>query len=116
MPGPWKWRRRARGRPLKPRRISLSSRFPRSIVYFPEIGFVNPPVNTEEITIDELEALKLIYLDNLSYDDASKMMNISRGTVWRLVESGRRKLIKAITERRPFQIIPYSSGIEEKES
>jgi predicted DNA-binding protein (UPF0251 family) len=32
-------------------------------------------------------------------------MNVSRNTVWRLVESGREKLVRAIIEGRPIIIL-----------
>ncbi len=98
-------RRRMRGRPVKPRKMELIDDFSSGIAYYPEPILVNPPVNSEEITLDELEALKLVYLEDLSYEEASERMNVSRGTIWRLAESGRKKLIKAIIEKRPFYII-----------
>ena len=105
-PGGWRFRGRRimRGRPFKPRRISLLDAFDRDVLYIPQEGAVNPPVNSEIITIDELEALKLVYMEDYSYEDASQIMNVSRGTVWRLAESGRRKIIKAIIEKKPFYI------------
>jgi predicted DNA-binding protein (UPF0251 family) len=106
-PGPRKHFRKKgmfRGRPLKPRFLTLPDVLGGDVFYIPTMGAVNPPVNTEEISVDELEALKLVYLEGLSYEEASKQMGVSRGTIWRLADSGRKKLLKAIIERRPFYI------------
>ncbi|MDI6806155.1 MAG: DUF134 domain-containing protein [Candidatus Bathyarchaeia archaeon] len=48
----------------------------------------------------EIEALKLIDLEKLCFEEAGARMGVSRNTVWRLVESAREKLIKAIFEGR----------------
>lgn len=48
---------------------------------------------------DELEALRLCDLEDLTQEEAGARMGVSRGTVQRLLASGRRKVVKAITER-----------------
>jgi predicted DNA-binding protein (UPF0251 family) len=45
---------------------------------------------------DELEALRLCDGLGLTQEDAGEKMGVSRGTVQRLVSSGRQKLITAI--------------------
>ena len=55
----------------------------------------------------ELEALRLVDLEGLSQEEAGKKMGVSRGTVWRLLQSARKKTVQAITEARPLLI---SSG------
>jgi len=64
------------------------------------------PVEKEPIYImpDELEALRLVYLEGLTQEEAAKKMNISRGTLWRALSSGRRKLVQALVEVRPIVI------------
>jgi len=66
----------------------------------------NPSRNVAPIFIDmaELEALRLADLEGLSQEEAGKRMGISRGTVWRLLQSARRKTAQAITEGRPLRI------------
>jgi len=74
----------------------------------PIIGFIpNPARNLEPIFIDvaELEAFRLVDLEGLSQEEAGNRMGVSRGTVWRLLQSARRKTAQAITEGRPLQII-----------
>ncbi|MEM2105459.1 MAG: DUF134 domain-containing protein [Candidatus Bathyarchaeia archaeon] len=58
------------------------------------------------MTLDlaEVEALKLIDLEKLSFEEAGARMGVSRNTVWRLVESAREKIVKAIIENREIRI------------
>ncbi|MEM3407123.1 MAG: DUF134 domain-containing protein [Nitrososphaerota archaeon] len=65
-----------------------------------------PEKNLEAIYIElaEIEALRLIDLEKLSFEEAGLKMRISRNTVWRLVENAREKLIKAIIEGREIII------------
>ena len=59
---------------------------------------------------DELEAMRLVYLEGLTQQEASERMGISRGTLWRLLDSGRKKLIRALTEVRPIILGTKSQG------
>jgi predicted DNA-binding protein (UPF0251 family) len=67
----------------------------------------NPPGNLGSIFIDraELEAFRLVDLEGLSQEEAGQRMGVSRGTVWRLLQSARKKTAQALTEGRPLQII-----------
>jgi hypothetical protein len=98
----WQWRRRRRhgrvGRPPKPIAITSS----------PTIQKLEPTPkkDLEPIYLEtaEIEALRLIDLEKLSFEEAGERMMVSRNTVWRLVESAREKLIKAILEGREIII------------
>lgn len=59
---------------------------------------------------DELEALRLVYFEGLTQEEAARKMNISRGTLWRALDSGRRKLVKAIIEMRPIVLVPPTAA------
>jgi len=52
----------------------------------------------------EVEALRLVDLEGLSQEEAGKEMGVSRGTVWRLLQSARRKVAQALTEARPLKV------------
>jgi predicted DNA-binding protein (UPF0251 family) len=67
----------------------------------------NPPRRLTPILIDkaELEAFRLVDLEGLSQEEAGQRMGVSRGTVWRLLQSARRKTAQALTEGKPLQII-----------
>ena len=108
--GPWWWRRRGsgRGRKPKPRFISF---LPKEVTFIPYIEGVE--VDREPIMLnpDELEALRLVYYLGLTQDEAAKRMEISRGTLWRLLSNGRRKIISALIEGRPLIIASHNPGV-----
>ncbi|HIP56572.1 MAG TPA: DUF134 domain-containing protein [Ignisphaera aggregans] len=88
---------------------------PRAIWFaFPHVTFIpidssgRPAAQGEGIELypDELEALRLVYLEKLTQEEAAKRMGISRGTLWRLLDSGRRKLVQAMVELRPIVLVP----------
>ena len=95
-------------------RCGRRGRFPKPIT----IGVVspvnsltpNPARNLEPVMIDvaELEASRLVDLEGLSQEEAGQRMRVSRGTVWRLVQSARKKTALALTQGRPTQIASYS--------
>jgi predicted DNA-binding protein (UPF0251 family) len=47
---------------------------------------------------DELEALKLCDVDDLTQEEAGSRMGISRGTVQRVLAVARKKVAKALSE------------------
>jgi len=61
-------------------------------------------LETTRLELSELEALRLCDLERLDQDAAGDRMGVSRGTVQRLVKSGRAKLIEAILESRALLI------------
>ncbi len=79
---------------------------------------VTPPVtgldplgvqgNMEPIFLEpaELEAFRLVDMEGLSQEEAGEKMGVSRGTVWRLVQTARKKTAQALIEGRPIRITP----------
>jgi predicted DNA-binding protein (UPF0251 family) len=67
-----------------------------------------PMLNPEpiELTYPEFEAFRLSDLEKLTQEEVAEKMKTSRGTVWRLLESAREKIAKALTESRPLIISP----------
>lgn len=65
-----------------------------------------PMTELKHITIyrDELEAMRLCDLNDMTQKDAGNKMGISRGTVQRLLSSARKKIIKAIAEKKALCI------------
>lgn len=61
-----------------------------------------PTSKLEKIIIydDELEAMRLCDVEGLTQEQAGEKMGISRGTVQRFLESGRKKLISSIIEKK----------------
>jgi len=97
MPG-WRWRRRHRhgrlGRPPKPIMVAST---PAAKRFAPTPRGSEEPIHLEAA---EVEALRLVDLEGLSFEGAGERMGVSRNTVWRLVDGARRKLIRAIIEGR----------------
>jgi len=50
------------------------------------------------LEIDELEAMRLCDLEGYDQESAGERMGVSRGTVQRLVKSGREKLLRALVD------------------
>ena len=104
------WRRR--------RRCGRSGRFPKPVTLetVPVVcSFTpNPLRNAEPVFIEmaELEALRLVDVEGLSQEETGQRMSISRGTIWRLVQSARKKTAQALTEGRPLQIAASQSSEE----
>lgn len=57
-----------------------------------------------ELGLDEFEAIRLCDYDGKSQIEASEQMNISRGTVQRLLQSGRYKLVDALLHSKGIMI------------
>jgi len=101
------WRHRCRrgkkGRFPKPITIAKA---PTSTVFAPK-----PQLNQAPIFIEpaEIEALRLVDLEGLSQEETGEKMGISRGTIWRLVQSARKKTAQALTEGRPLRIVAENS-------
>ncbi|TFF86585.1 DUF134 domain-containing protein [Candidatus Thorarchaeota archaeon] len=56
------------------------------------------------LNLAEAEALRLVDLDGLYQEQAGYSMGVSRGTIWRLLASARKKVVQAIFEARPLII------------
>ncbi|MGB9727472.1 MAG: DUF134 domain-containing protein [Nitrososphaeria archaeon] len=101
------------------RRRGVAGRIPKPIIAssIPVIESFKPfpSKNIEPVYLDlaEVEALKLIELEKLSCQEAGARMNVSRNTVWRLVEEAREKLTRAIVEGREI-IILKDDSLQEK--
>ncbi|MHA1607288.1 MAG: DUF134 domain-containing protein [Candidatus Freyarchaeota archaeon] len=102
--GPGGRRRRCRGRPLAPRDIEVEPHVTRFVPVFS--GFRPPPLPPVTLYHDELEALRLVDQLGLTQEEAGDRMGVSRGTIWRLLQSGRKKVIQALVEGREIMISP----------
>jgi predicted DNA-binding protein (UPF0251 family) len=94
----WRHRHGRRGRNPKP--IILANT-PKTNTFSPTTQTTQAPIILD---IAELEAQRLVDLEGLSQEEAGKKMGVSRGTVWRLVQSARKKISQALSEGRPIQI------------
>ena len=94
----WGWKREGPGRPFG---FLHLSQIPHMKEFIP-----NPMSNPKpiELTYPEYNVLVLVDLEKLTQDEAAKKMNTSRGTIWRLLESSRKKVAKVLNESRPLVI------------
>ncbi len=98
-------------RPRKPR-ICCPTRRPTDNLYKPA---GTPTTRLEKVAIeaDELEALSLCDRDGMTQAEAGDLMGISRGTVQRLVTSGRKKIIEALIEGHALVLKPHEGDVDE---
>ena len=88
------------------RRHGRRGRFPKPVtIHNPsKIERLVPEPRTTHCSIfiepAEVEALRLVDLEDLSQEAAGVEMDVSRGTVWRLLQSARKKVARALTEGR----------------
>jgi len=97
----WRGRHRCGGRGRFPKPVTLG-------VIPPITSFTpNPPRSFEPVFIEfaEVEAFRLVDQEGLSQEEAGQRMSISRGTIWRLVQSARRKAAQALSEGRTICIV-----------
>ncbi len=115
MPRGYKWcKGRGRGRRGRPCFYRNIEKIPKARGFIPiEFEAESPNLISSEknltstsiiLNLDELEAMRLVDGENLTQDEAGVLMGVSRGSVWRLLQSGRKKLITAIFEKREIYI------------
>ena len=87
-------------RPSKPRSV----RHEPTAVYFKPAGI--PMRSLEEVSLgrDELEAMRLADLENLSHEDVGRMMNVSRATAGRILAGARGKVASALVHGRAIRV------------
>ena len=65
------------------------------------------------IELDEFEAMRLCDLEELDQTAAGERMGVSRGTIQRLLTSGRKKLIQAFMDSRVIRIQNSTDKLKE---
>lgn len=87
-------------RPLKPRRVL----FDPNVVYFKPRAVPLSILEEVDLSIDELEALRLCDLENLEQKKAAQKMKVSQSTLQRILSSARQKVAQALTEGKAIKI------------
>ena len=97
----WRWRGARKKGPGRPPASFFLHSFPQINRFIPQ-----PQLSSDTIKLSypEYEVLRLIDLEGLSQEEAAKKMKTSRGTIWRLLTSARKKITLALTEGRPIII------------
>jgi len=81
-----------RGRPCKKRRISF---YPETI-YFKPAGIPLRQMQEEILGLDEVEAVRLADLENMTQEQAAEKMEVSRVTFLRIIDSAHKKIAKSL--------------------
>ena len=87
-------------RPLKPRRVF----FDPNVTYFKPRAVPLSMLEEVDLSIDELEALRLCDLKDLEQKEAAKKMKVSQSTLQRILTSARKKVAEALTEGKAIKI------------
>lgn len=66
-----------------------------------------------DIEIDELEAVRLCDYEEKSQIETAEIMEISRGTVQRLLNSGRRKILDGLLHLKAIKLKNRGDGFNE---
>src|SRR5574344_1409645 len=78
-------------------------------LYYKPRGVPMADLEDELLQLDEFEAMRLCDLDGLEQGEAGDKMRVSRGTILRLLETKKKKLIQAIVEKKSIQIGEFPS-------
>lgn len=81
----------------RPRKRRRCRRFEGDRVFKPR-SIPMPELSVVRLALDELEAMRLCDVDHHDQEAAGARMGVSRGTVQRLVASGRAKVVTALVE------------------
>jgi predicted DNA-binding protein (UPF0251 family) len=65
------------------------------------------------VSLDQYEAMRLCDLENLDQEEAGQKMGVSRGTIQRLLYSGRRTIVEAFLNNNAIIINPMESETED---
>ena len=100
-------------RPRKHRRCHCPFREAGELVYKPAAVPLKE-LETETIHHDEIEAVHLCDGMGLTQEEAGRNMGVSRGTVQRLVTSGRRKIVNSLVAGKAL-VIRHGDGSDRGE-
>jgi len=89
---------------MKPRAIGKQPEVTRFIPAIPEDKANQSVKEPVKLTFDEFETLRLVDYEGLMQGEAAMKMEISRGTVWRCLDSARRKMATMLVEGRELMI------------
>jgi hypothetical protein len=87
-------------RPKKKRAI----RFNPEVDYFKPRGVLLADLETVEVSLEELEALRLVDVECMKQTEAAENMEISQSTLHRVLVEGRKKIAEALTEGKAIHL------------
>ncbi len=81
----------------------------RGLEIFKPLGIPMRDLEVVALEHDEFEAMRLCDKENLTQEEAGNRMGVSRGTIQRLLNTGRLKLIDFILNGYALKIVPISN-------
>jgi len=87
-------------RPKKPRRVYFDPK----AIYFKPRAVPLSMLEEIELTVDELEAMRLCDLEGLDQIEAAKKMGISQSILQRILALARKKVAEALVEGKAIKI------------
>ncbi len=87
-------------RPRKPRRVA----FLPGVTYFKPRGIPLRLLEDVQISLEELEALRLKDLEGLEQEEAAELMGVSRPTFQRILEQARQKVAEGLVLGKALRI------------
>ncbi len=87
-------------RPVKPKLVGEAPRTD----YFKPRGIPLAQLEEVNLTVEELEALRLVDLEGMYQEDAAREMGISRQTVQRMITEARAKVVEALVAGKALRI------------
>jgi predicted DNA-binding protein (UPF0251 family) len=88
---------------VRPRKCRFVCHEP-GITYFKPRGIPINRLEEIELTVDELEAVRLKDLEELEQEEAANLMGISQPTFHRLLNTARKKISEAIIKGKALKI------------
>ena len=88
---------------MRPRKNRIIKGLPKYVKFKPN-GVKARDLETIILLVEEYEALRLADYENMTHEDASKLMEVSRQTFSRIVDSARKKMTKMIMEGKALSI------------
>ena len=80
---------------VRPKKRRCCRKYNADRIYKPQ-GIPLKEIETTELSLDQFEAIRLCDGERLEQEEAGRRMGISRGTVQRLLYSGRQQIVNAI--------------------
>jgi len=87
----------------RPCRLRLIEQVP-AVRFFKPQGIPLRQLEVIRLALDELEAMRLVDGEGIYQEDAAARMNVSRPTLARILDSGRRKTTQALLEGKALAI------------
>lgn len=94
---------------VRPRKTRKIGHRPNAVLYKPA-GIPASQLNSVELSLDELEAMRLVDTEHLDQAAAAERINVSRATVGRMLASGREKVTKALAHGMAIVITTDSNN------